>query len=96
MITLPLFRFRLYIAGDALNSSQAVTNLRALCLARFPGRHAIDIVDVFAEPARALADAVFITPTLLKLAPAPARRIIGNLSQTQRVVEALGFEGPDA
>lgn len=64
----PSVRFRLYVAGDSLNSSQAVANLRALCLARLPGHHAIDIVDVFADPARALADAVFMTPTLLKLA----------------------------
>lgn len=95
MSTRPRFKFRLYVAGDSLNSSQATANLRALCLARLPGRHEIDIVDVFADPARALADAVFMTPTLLKLAPSPARRIIGNLSQTQLVLEALGLETTD-
>lgn len=89
------FKFRLYVAGDSLNSSQAIVNLRALCSARLPGHHVIDIVDVFTDPARALADAVFMTPTLLKLAPAPARRIVGNLSQTQRVLDALGLENPD-
>jgi circadian clock protein KaiB len=87
-----LFKFRLYVADDSLNSSQAIANLRALCLARLPGGHVIDIVDVFADPARALADAVFMTPTLLKLSPAPERRIVGNLSQTRRLLEALGLE----
>jgi circadian clock protein KaiB len=87
-----LFKFRLYVADDSLNSSQAIANLRALCLARLPGRHVIDIVDVLAHPARALADSVFMTPTLLKLSPAPERRIVGNLSQTRRLLEALGLE----
>ena len=88
-------RFRLFVAGNSLNSSQAVANLRALCLARLPGRHLIDIVDVFAEPQRALADSVFVTPTLLKLGPPPARRIVGNLAQTPLVLAALGLEGLD-
>ena len=89
------FRFRLFVAGNSLNSSQAVANLRALCLARLPERHAIDIVDVFAEPQRALAEGVFVTPTLLKLGPSPARRIVGNLAQTALVLTALGLEGVD-
>jgi circadian clock protein KaiB len=91
----PIFKFRLYVAGDSLNSAQAVANLRSLCTARLPRRHLIDIVDVFADPARALADAVFMTPTLIKLAPPPARRIVGNLSQTRLVLEALGLDSPD-
>ncbi|MET0517564.1 MAG: circadian clock KaiB family protein [Burkholderiaceae bacterium] len=92
----PAFKFRLYVAGDSLNSSQALANLRALCgAARLPNRHAIDIVDVFSDPARALADGVFMTPTLIKLAPSPARRVVGNLSQTALVREVLGLERPD-
>jgi len=91
----PQFKFRLYVAGDSLNSSQAAANLRALCVARLPGHCSIDIVDVLADPARALTDAVFMTPTLFKLAPSPTRRIIGNLSQTRLVLEAIGLESPD-
>jgi circadian clock protein KaiB len=82
------------VAGDSLNSAQAIANLREMCRERLPGRHAIDVVDVFAHPQRALADGVFMTPTLLKLAPAPARRIVGNLSRERLVLEALGLEGP--
>jgi circadian clock protein KaiB len=88
-----MFKFRLYVAGDALNSSQAVTNLTALCRARLPDRHEIEVVDVFREPKRALADGIFMTPTLVRLAPPPARRIVGTLSQTQPVLQALGLEG---
>lgn len=88
-----LFKFRLYVAGDAQNSAQAVANLGALCRAHLADRHAIEVVDVFREPKRALADGIFMTPTLVKLAPSPApRRIVGTLSQTQPVLQALGLE----
>ena len=78
-----MFKFRLYVAGDAQNSAQAVANLTALCRAHLPDRHEIEVVDVFREPKRALADGIFMTPTLVKLAPSPVRRIVGTLSQTQ-------------
>lgn len=86
------FEFRLYVAGDAPNSAQALANLAALCRAHLPDRHDIEIVDVFREPKRALADGIFMTPTLVKLAPFPIRRIVGTLSQTQPVLQALGLE----
>ena len=88
-----LFKFQLYIAGDALNSAQALVNLDALCQAHLAGRHEIEVVDVFKNPQRALADGIFMTPTLIKLAPSPVRRIVGTLSQTQSVLQVLGLEG---
>ena len=87
------FKFRLYVAGDAQNSTQAVANLTALCRAYLLERHDIEIVNVFREPKRALADGIFMTPTLVKLAPSPApTRIVGTLSQTQPVLQALGLD----
>jgi circadian clock protein KaiB len=86
------FKFRLYVAGDAQNSALAIANLNALCRAHLPGRHAIEVVNVFREPKRALADGILMTPTLVKLAPSPApRRIVGTLSQTRPVLQALGL-----
>ena len=87
-----MFRFRLYVAGDALNSTQAIANLAALCRTHLPDRHDIEVVDVFREPQRALADGIFMTPTLVKLGPSPVRKIVGTLSQTQPVLQALGLE----
>ena len=87
-----MFKFRLYVAGDAQNSTQALANLGALCRAHLPDRHEIEVVDVFRQPQRALADGIFMTPTLLKLAPSPVRRIVGSLSQTQPVLQALGLD----
>lgn len=86
------YKFRIYIAGDAPNSALAQTNLAILCRAHLPGRHSIEVVDVFREPQRALDDGIFITPTLIKLAPAPVRKIAGTLNRTLTVLLALGLE----
>jgi len=85
------FRFRLYVAGEAPNSMQAVANLAALCQIHLRDRHEIEIIDVFREPKRALAESIFMTPTLVVLAPLPVRKIIGTLSRTQTVLLALGL-----
>jgi circadian clock protein KaiB len=87
-----VFKFRLYVARGALNSAQAITNLGAICRAHLPGRHQIEVVDVFREPNRALADGIFMTPMLVRVAPLPVRKIVGSLSQTQLVLRALGLE----
>jgi len=86
-------RLLLYVADDTQNSVVAVDNLTAICKAHLPGRHEIEVVDVFKQPDRALADHVFMTPTLIRLAPLPVRRIVGTLSQQEKVLHALGL-GP--
>ncbi len=85
------FKFRLYVAGDAQNARAAIANLQTICREHLPDRHEIEIVDVFREPKRALADSIFITPTLFKLSPSPRRKIVGTLSQTLPVLHALGL-----
>ncbi|MGA3141192.1 MAG: circadian clock KaiB family protein [Xanthobacteraceae bacterium] len=87
-----VYKFRLYVAGDAQNSAQAVANLKALCRAHLADRHEIEIVDVYREPTRALDDGIMMTPTLIKLAPTPVSRIIGTLAQLQPVLLALRLE----
>ena len=91
MSRLPLYKFRLFVAADTLNSVQAVNNLKALCKTHLLGRHEIEIVDVFKDPKRALAEGIRMTPTLLKLGPAPMRRIIGTLVDSPRVLDTLGL-----
>ncbi len=85
------FKFRLYVAGDAPNSLLAVANLHAICGEFLAGRHEIEIVDVLREPHRVLADDILLTPALVKLSPAPVRKIVGNLSQREPVLQALGL-----
>lgn len=83
------FSFRLYVAGEAVNSARALANLHALCRAHLQGRHSIEVIDVFREPGRALADGIFMTPTLVRLAPSPMRKIVGTLSDTATLMQAL-------
>ena len=90
-----VFCFRLYVAGDGQNSSRAIANLNALCQARLAGRHEIEVVDVFGQPQRALADGIVMTPTLMRMEPGPVRRVIGTLQEIDRVAAALGLAGPD-
>jgi circadian clock protein KaiB len=87
-----IFRLRLYVADDTLNSRRAVANLRAICNRYLPGRYEIELVDVVKEPDRAMEDRIFLTPTLIKLAPGPVERIVGTLSQTNLVLQVLGLE----
>jgi circadian clock protein KaiB len=68
---------------------QARRNLAIICEAHLAGRYELEIIDVYLEPARALQDSVFMTPTLLKLAPPPQRTIVGALNQTRDVLLAL-------
>ncbi len=82
-------QLRLYIAGNAPNSVLAVANCRAICASHFEDVD-LEIVDSFEHPDRALADGIIVTPTLLKLAPEPGQRLIGDLSDTQQVLASLG------
>ncbi len=86
---------RLYIAGDAPNSVQAIANLRSICDEYLPGGHKLEVVDVLEIPRRAMAEGVLVTPSLAKLSPLPAAQVIGNLSDKMQVVHTLGLR-PDA
>jgi|GEM_PF-3804989 len=66
----------LYVAGDGPNSAQAMANLNAICGEHLAERHEIEVVDVPREPQRALSDIMMLTPLLVKLSPAPMRKII--------------------
>lgn len=72
-------RVRLYVAGDSPNSRRAVDNLRA-ALSGLATTPEVEIVDVLRAPDRGLRDGVLVTPMLVRIAPAPERRILGNLS----------------
>ena len=81
---------RLYIAGTAPNSLRAIANATAICADEFAGCHQLEIVDLLAHPLRALADGIIVTPTLLKLAPLPVQRLIGNLGDREQLLLLLG------
>ncbi len=83
---------RLYIAGGAPNSVQAIANLEAICAEYLEHGHRLEIVDVLENPRRAMAEGVLVTPSLTKLAPRPAAHVVGNLSDKRSVLLALGLK----
>jgi circadian clock protein KaiB len=89
-------RLRLYVAGDSPNSHDARVNLTALCREHFAGRIEVEIVDVFEQPQRALAEGVLLTPMLLVLSSTPPRQILGTLAERERLLQLLGEAGAQA
>lgn len=85
----PGFHFRLYLCGQTGRSQRAVAVLQRLCEEQLAGRGELEVIDVQAEPGRADEDRVLATPMLIKLAPAPIRRVVGDFSDPARLREAL-------
>jgi circadian clock protein KaiB len=83
---------RLYVAGQSPKSLHAVANLKRLCEEHLAGRYEIEIVDLVESPALARRDDILAIPTLVRRLPAPLRRIIGDLSNTERVLVGLRLE----
>ena len=87
---------RLYIAGGAPNSVQAIANLEAICREHLKGGHRLEIIDILENPLRSIADGVLVTPSLTKVSPLPAASVFGNLSDKNKVLLALGIKGKAA
>jgi circadian clock protein KaiB len=85
----PRLRLRLYVAGTAPNSIRAIANVKAVCDAHYAAGHDLEIVDMLQHPQRAIADQIVVTPTLLKLLPLPIGRVIGDLSDTSKLLVLL-------
>ncbi len=86
------FVFRLYVVDEGPGSARAIANLSAICKNHLPDNHQIEIVDLLQDPRRVLSDHILATPTLIKLSPAPVRKIIGDLGQEAKVLLALGLQ----
>ncbi len=80
---------RLYVAGQSPKSLKAFANLTRLCEEHIPLRYNIEIVDLVANPQLAAGDEIIAIPTLVRRLPAPMRKIIGDLSDTDRVLVGL-------
>lgn len=80
---------RLYVAGQSPRSVMALENLQRLCRERLNGRYRIEVIDLLKNPRLAKDDQILAIPTLVKRLPIPVRRIIGDLSDTERVLVGL-------
>lgn len=85
------WRLRLYIAGQSPKSLLAIANLRSLCEEHLAGRYEIEIVDLLEQPTRARSDDILAIPTVVRRFPRPPRRVIGDLSNSERVRVGMQF-----
>jgi len=83
------WRLRLYVAGQSPKSLVALMNLRRICASFLVERYDIEVIDLLEHPHLAAQDQILAIPTLVRVEPAPLRRIIGDLSATDRVVAGL-------
>ena len=96
------YQLRLFVAGNTIRSRRAIENLRALCAEHLPGQVSLEVVDIHQQPALAERHQIVAAPTLVKVRPVPMRRVVGDLSQPERVLRALDLppappaEGRDA
>ena len=86
----------LYITGATPNSTRAVRNIKDICEEHLKGRYELLIVDIYQEPELAQREDLIGVPTLIKRSPGLVRRLVGDLSNRERVLKALGLEAPAA
>ena len=80
---------RLYVAGMTSRSTRAVENVRAFCEKHLEGRYDLQIIDVYQQPALAKSEQLIAAPTLIKKLPLPLRRLIGDMSNEDRILVGL-------
>jgi circadian clock protein KaiB len=83
---------RLYITGTSPNSVRAIRNIREICEQYLRGRYSLEIIDVYQEAERAREDQIIALPLLIKRSPLPVRRLIGDMSETGKVLRGLGIQ----
>jgi len=83
------FQLRLYVAGQTPRSLAALSNLKRICAAHLDGRYRIEVIDLIKNPQLAQGDQILAIPTLVRKLPKPIRKIIGDLSDTERVLVGL-------
>lgn len=84
-----VWHLRLYVAGQSPKSLRAFANLKSLCEEHLAGRYEIELIDLVEQPALARADDIVAIPTLVRLLPEPLRKVIGDLSDRERVLVGL-------
>jgi circadian clock protein KaiB len=86
---------KLYVTGHTTRTRTAIANLRRLCREELDGKCEIQVIDVLQEPQLAEEERILATPTLIKTLPPPVRRVIGDLSDSEKVLLGLDIQIPD-
>jgi circadian clock protein KaiB len=80
---------QLFVAGTTPNSLRAIQNVRLICEEQLPGRHELEVIDIYQHAGQLAAGQVVVAPTLMRQSPLPVRRLIGDLTNRNRVLEGL-------
>jgi circadian clock protein KaiB len=86
---------KLYIAGNTPRAQVAIMNIRKVCEEHLKGRYQLEVIDIYQKPELAKGEQIIATPTLIKFLPLPLRRVIGDLSKTERILVGLDLIVPD-
>lgn len=94
----PRYRLRLFVSGVTPRSTQAIANIKAIGDRYLHGRYDLEVIDAFEHPDLLRAQQVIVLPTLIRVLPLPVRRLVGDMSDHQRVLEGLELlpDKPDA
>lgn len=82
---------KLFVTGASPNSAKAIANLKNLCEQYFDCKYNLEIIDIYQQPLRAKEEQIVALPMLLKIFPLPIKRMIGDLSDTKKVLNGLGL-----
>ncbi len=83
------YALRLFVTGVTPNSTRAIANLKAVCEKYFPDHYKLEIVDLYQQPELSKGEQLVVAPTLVKLSPLPERRLVGDLSDEERLLAGL-------
>lgn len=90
----PHYQLRLYVTGATARSSRAIENLRKFCETELAGSYDLEVIDIYKNPEAARDAQVIAAPTLVKMQPEPVRRIIGDMTDEDRMRRGLNIEAP--
>jgi circadian clock protein KaiB len=83
------YLLRLFVTGTTPRSAMAIQNIRAICEQRLQGRYDLEVIDIYQHPEQSKLQQIVVTPTLVKNLPLPVRKVIGDLSDIERVLVGL-------
>jgi circadian clock protein KaiB len=86
------YSLRLFVTGTTPRSARAIQNIRAICEENLHDRYDLEVIDIYQHPEHAKTEQIIVTPTLVKQMPLPVRKLIGDLSDKERVLVGLDIE----
>ena len=85
------YHFKLYVTGATARSTRAISMLRAICEQHFPGKYRLQVIDIYQQPDQARKERILVAPTVIRLSPAPVRRMAGDISDPSQLLRRLGL-----